>query len=348
MLEILTKTFMDVPWAKPKTFPDCALLCSADGSKERGHVTLTEPTGKESVFYVRTTRSAAGSPPTLEIPFRWPEDGETQTSWRIDGSLHTWLPWDRLVTALSIRAMEHAMRKRTAVMPAKFEGSLLDGIDTKPTIRAFSRGEEQFYVREPAKGENAEADLSPSFPVVWILNPHDPAETAWTMLREPCSYMERYIRDRRSLAHVVKERGSNMTAIMAYGSRSAMSYDSAVKKECYQGILLFQPICWTNEQFARWAESTGYRRNPFFESGFFESDLGLVRKLLARDHLQPDDGARASTVLLLAALPFAKQTLVVVAPAGYHVDRTVLQHAKRLDVEILLVPLKPVFPAGRG
>lgn len=337
--EVVSEAFMDVAWAKPQAFPGYALLRPALGQEETGQVVVTEPTGKKSLFYVRTVHTAAGSSPAPKIPFSWSEDGKGPKDRMTDHSLHTWLPWDRFITALSVRAMERATRNRALVRPAKFEGSLLEGIDTKSTMRAFSRGEGQFYVREPSKGKDPDQDLTLDFPVVWIFEAKDVSQTAWTVLREPCSYMERYVRDRRAFNRVAQERGSNMTALVAYGRRSDVRYDSSVKSERYQGILLYQPICWTNEQFARWAESTGYCRNPFFESGFFDYGLGIVRKILARYQMKADDGAHPSTILLLAALPFAKQTLHVVAPAGYEVDRTVLQHAKRFGVEVLLTPL---------
>ena len=111
-----------------------------------------------------------------------------------------------------------------------------------------------------------------------------------------------------------------------------------------RGIVLFQPICWTNKQFALWAELTGYRRNPISPVCWLDQTFSTdLSNLYEKEHGVIIGNQDWSTTLILLGIPFAKDTLTVVAPEDYAVDPVVKQKANAYGVEVCMVPLS-AFP----
>jgi hypothetical protein len=257
---------------------------------------------------------------------------------------HTWLPWDRLITSLSQRALNNISGKSHVRKIVEFEGSLLEGIDMKSTVRAYSRGKDQIYVKDTSEERIELKNPLQGYPVVWIFRPgkHDSAE--WIVLHEPCSYMEKYIRDQEYLKKIANQRGSNMVAIIGYGKKTyrvSSGMSQQIRGDRFQGLIAFQPICWTNKQYAHWAESTNYRRNPFCNdsslSESYSSDLSTYYKKAVGVEIGQFEW---ETTLLIFAIPFAKDVLTVVAPENYRIERIVHQKAKKYGVEMCTVPLR--------
>jgi len=275
----------------------------------------------------------------MKIPYEWDYIREVQKSSTFDLTNHTWLPWDRLITYLSYEAMKNSMRKQKVKKAVVFEGSTLDGIDLKATIREYSKGKDEVYVRDFSKENVREVNPFDGYPIVWILQTGEHRGAEWSVLYEPFSYMEKYIRNKEHAKNVKKDQGSYMVAIISYGHRerksSVLSMNSEITTEYCHGILSFQPICWTNKQYARWAELTGYKRNPFCEISFIGNGISgkldaLYRKRLGVEIKELD----WATTLILFALPFSKDVLTVVIPDDYRIDGVVYEKAKKCGVEI--------------
>jgi hypothetical protein len=280
----------------------------------------------------------------LRINFEWPDGRESSKDKVLDFSRHTWLPWDRLATAMSIRAMEYAANKGNSLRPVAFEGSFLEGIDVKWTARAFSRGNDDVFVRQFCKGDDANLESHLSFPVVWIFTPELHPEARWIVLQEPATYMAPHIRNRQAFQRAVAERGGSMVAVAAYGYQSDTHAEktnaSRMHADRHLGVTIFQPICWKNAQFAHWAELTRYRRNPFYHSSLF--DTSVIPDIITRHKLTGDETSGSvpwMTIMILSALPFAERILPVVAPLGFQVDTLVYRQAKQRGIDVRVVPL---------
>ena len=78
---------------------------------------------------------------------------------------------------MSLRAIDLATQKLPRPKIEVFGGSLLEGIEVKATLRAFSRGREEIYVKETGPSQwDAEEHQFDGFPVVWLLNPQKSVE----------------------------------------------------------------------------------------------------------------------------------------------------------------------------
>jgi hypothetical protein len=343
--QVLVNVFMRFPWASPEAFNDCALLVPpSDDENDSGLTVLySNDFMKKEYFYMRSQIPTNPSM-TTKIPFTWQEMKKLQKRPFFDCSLHTWLPWDRLVTSLSKRALDNINGKYRARKTVEFEGSILEGIDMKSTTRAYSRGKDQIYVRDISDEKIRLTNPMQGYPVVWILHPvkHDSSE--WNVLYEPCSYMEKYIRDQEYFKKIAIQQGSHMVAVIGYGKTSykdSPGISRQIKCDRFQGFVSYQPICWTNKQYARWAESTNYRRNPFCNDGSlskgYPSDLSKYYKNTLGVEIWQFDW---ETILLLFAIPFSKDVLTVVVPEDYQIKQVVHEKAKKFGVEICTVTLR--------
>ena len=335
----LARAFMKFPWTSPKKHPGCALLSpSSESGRRPGTVTFIEDgsrTGKD--FFVRSTLS--NSEPLTEglAAYEWDEAEEY-----VSGSeYHAWHPWNCLISLLSFQALKKCSRKNHVKHSLLFEGSILNGIDVKSTIRAYSRGEEQVYVRDfLCESRPDSPSLLEAFPVVWLLSPEEHPKSTWNVLVEPSRFMRKHIQDKESFQKVVNAGGSSMVVVIGYGSsvdsQHAFPGGQDIRIERYHGILMFQPISWSNRQFARWAELTRYKRNPFCTTPLLgawgNSDL---ERFYSQEHgiLLKDCDWR--TALILLALPFTRAVLTVVIPAGYRLEKGVYEKAKSYGVNIV-------------
>jgi hypothetical protein len=135
-----------------------------------------------------------------------------------------------------------------------------------------------------------------------------------------------------------------MVAAIGYGHAESIDGSALGGQEFrvdyYLGILLFQPLFWTNRQFARWAEVTGYRRNLFCR----DTDLGSSAQSDLKQFYEQEHRLRFGeydwvTSLILMALPFSREFLTVVLPGDCRIEPIVHERARKCGVRITTAPL---------
>ena len=338
----LASAFMEFPWTLPEKHADCALLSpSTDSATNAGSAVLVEDGfGSGKHIFVRSIPANPESSTGTQIPYEWHKPKKNGSS----STLHAWHPWNCLISSMSYQAFKEGLKKNRKKNAVLFEGSLLDGIDVKSTIRAFSRGNEQIYVRDSVY-ETLPGSPSPleGFPVVWILSPGKHPNASWNALHEPSNYMDPYIRDRAEFKRIRKSRGSQMVVVIAYGNSDYSQ--RGVKIDRFYGILLFQPISWSNREFARWAELTRYRRNPFCRDAYLgPRGGGDLTNFYAGEHNIKVGENDWATSLILMALPFTRNVLTVVIPDGYRIDKYVFEKAKSYGVKVVATSARLFSP----
>ncbi len=338
--QTLTEMFMNIPWASPDKFRGCDLLSPPRVSEDESGCTvlIRDDMQDGDSFFIRSFHNNNNFQMSGKIPYEWKKKDDLQEEKGYDFTRYAWLPWERLITSMSLRAMEH-VRVKQKRKTETFEGSILDGIDIKSTIRSYSRNGEALYVRDYTKERVSYLDPVEGFPVVWILGLDESEGPDWMALLEHALHMESYIKDGGLFKKIIRERGDNMVATIAYGRRSFKVCKSLwrhyIEADKYQGLLIFQPLSWTHKQYAHWAELTHYRGNPFYASSFYEQGLPVnLANYYKEGHRIIIGEHRRSTALILMALPFAKDTLTVVTPDDYKIDRVVYEKAKKYGVEV--------------
>lgn len=135
-----------------------------------------------------------------------------------------------------------------------------------------------------------------------------------------------------------------MISLIGYGDHGVETRvskeDPLIRTDRYYGITIYQPDCWDMEQFARWMEMTHYKRNLFCNRNIlddnFPSDLNASLKKEHGIRIREFDW---STTLILLAIPFAKDTVTVIAPDHYQINPVVFRKAKSCGVEVCTVSL---------
>lgn len=356
-LEVLSRTFLDFPWATPDQFPQCGLLAPApEGTGGQSLCTVYEPGKGEKgrYFFIRSQPPLGAGGVEVAIPYTWEDGRRHRIIDDYEQMLHTWPPWDCLISSLSVRAAGQARRRRHARAVRPFEGSLLEGIDLKATVRAQARGKEDVYVRDTSKAETREPPrVGEGFPVVWILEPGEHKGATWTALYEDCRWMVRHVRDKSRLEEVIKTMGEKMIALIGYGERDmktgAPKADQEIRTDRCHGILIYQPICWSSKQFTRWAELSRYGRNPLCGNCWIGEGVSSELTALYRERHGVVFGKHDwTTTLLLLAIPFAEEVVTAVVPEGHAIDPVVFEMARRYKVEVCAAPLGSFTEGERG
>ena len=343
----LTENFMRISWAEPQEYPECAILTppSIPGHASN-HAMLDIGNGEpRRPVYLNSIPAFHPSYDRFPISYKWKAPCVTKSC------LHrfTWRPWEYLATSMSFQAIRAGKKKLPASKTLVFEGSLLEGIEVKSTLRAFSRGKDHLYVRDRSFEEiPAVSRPMDGFPVVWILVPGEHPSAKWKVLHEPSDYMKKHIRDVKAFQENVDIRGDSMTAIIGYGNSRAADRladdGESYSIDHYYGVLIFQPICWTDRQFAHWVETTRYERNPFLSSAgcdpFSERGLKVWYEQKYGLRLQDHDWA---TSMALMAMPFCADTLTVVMPQTCLLEPIAYERAQEQRIHLTTVPLD-MFP----
>ena len=340
--QAFTDIFMKYPWVSHDSFPDLQVLRPSMNNRGEGiSATLTIDGYKENEYFFLRSSPSGGLQSVEEILFEWEKRNKPEWVELLDSSLHTWLPWDRLISIMSLKAIKKSARRNIIKKSVLFEGNLLNGIDVKSTIRAFSRDEEHYYVHDYTKGNADHINFIDMFPVVWLLQPDKIKGNDWIILQVPLSYLENHVRDKILIWNIIKERGAHMIAIISYGNHTyinnSASEDKSIKCDREAGMIVFQPICWTNKQFAYWAELTNYQRCPFYNERLHA--FNALKNLYKENYQIRIEEYDWTTAMILMALPFAKEVLPVVAPDEYEIDQVVYRRAREFGVQVSLVSL---------
>lgn len=345
----LTESFMEFPWARPEDYPECSILGpdrhARSGSK-RG-VVLDRDKGQETPVFWDSAPSAV-QPGEQNLPYEWKALEEQLLLLSFSGTQYTWLPTDRLATAMSTRAMELSTSESRVERVHEFSGSFRGGIHIRSTLRSFAKGQERIYVRDSIKKKVPRRGSADGFPVVWLIDLEDAAACDWQVLHVHFSDMESYVRDRPHFDSVRSSFGSYMVAVIAYAKRNVNKAEemkkAGISVDQHKGVIIYQPLAWTNEQFARWLEHTGYRRNLVCRRSNRGSDELELRHFLTTNHGIDMKEHHWSTILVMLAIPFARNVLPVVIPRGYQIERAAYEMAAKYGVGLSPISIANFAP----
>jgi hypothetical protein len=336
---VLASKLMEFNWAKPKSHPGSYCLVPppvAAGKFVRGE--FIGPKGQKD-GYCYVTSVPGGVCPRLEVPIPWRWEGAQLVGQRPRyDERRTWTPWDRLMTAMSLRAREVARSERERPRIEVFEGSLLDGVHMKSTLRAHIRGENRVYVHDRRQPSSPAPKHHDGWPIVWVFR-LEADNLEWGKALEWLHSFEGRVRNPALLHQVARDHRDASIWIVHAGRPAAQAQDPhrLIWRTELNGILLYAPTHFTLHQAARWAEDTGYRRMPVCHS--YESV-----ETFFQTHHRLDAGAGPWYVSLVRmAIPYASTAVTIVAPDGLALPPAVFEEARQRGVQVRIVPLS-YFP----
>jgi hypothetical protein len=329
--EIIASELMSIPWTTPDEHPDCPLVVPPD----------EEMTDTSGVIFMNDGKSGKGDyfrtlPDNRQIvnfiSYKW-NVISSQNRYVIPGMTYVWNPYEYFLAVLSARAISASSVRKAVGKTVPFEGSLLNGIDMKRSVRAFAKGEDEWFVRDNGILKVCPSDLIRHFPIVWLLNPAVDSGD-WKLLINPGEALKSHVHDKRKLQEIRDRNGTDMNAILGHG---CTTYPADAPEGVHQydlnGFMLWSPPSFRMLQVARWAEMTGYRKAPF------SSGMSSLMNLYNRLYGVSFDAHHWSTLLIMCSVPYAEEFLTIVAPDSYSIDREAINMAKRYNIELNRVSL---------
>jgi hypothetical protein len=357
----LSETFMDIQWVTPATYRDLPILAPSRESTGPGRqnpppahgfrAELMYRDGRISdPFYVQSFPGRRGLP-MKTIPFNWQWNGAPAPFIppisEPDDGRESWVPTEDLINALLFQAVRVARNQGGATRRVEpFQGSLLDGIDVKTTLRSAARAEKQIFVRSERRhrlGVSTSDEDIDAFPVVWIFRRMIPNELEWICSADKLKVLSEYVGEAEWDAAGLPYEGYMFTSVAAVTETRT---DPDLTKPGYEvnahtivGKLSFWPQC-SRSRTAEWAIETKLARNPVTPDGDFQDLLAYYRE---RFGFEPGDYPWHVTLIRMA-IPVAKKAVTIVAPDGYVLPRVVHDEAAIRRVEVRVAPLS-YFPS---
>ena len=355
----LTQTFMDIQWAQPSDFPDLPVLAPAPLPAELARpndtlrAELVYSDGRSSSgFFVQSLPGRSSIPMNIPLVWKWQDAPPPELTLPEDFTLETWVPTEDLINAFLFRAVRLARQQSAGHKIELFEGSLLDGVHMKTTLRSAARGEDRIYVRTDNRHLlSSDADID-GFPVVWIFRLNEAEEPEWRFSGDELERLAQFAPEKWTAG--LPKTGWMITSVApcigAHDDETLSTPDYAVRSETILGKLSYWPQC-CQKTSAEWAVETGLTRNPVCSG----PDFGALTQ-----HYRERYGFEVGqfpwyVTLIRMAIPLAKKAVTVVAPDGYVLPNIVYQEAAHRrylpskgaekSIQVRLVPLS-YFPSG--
>ena len=340
---VLRRTLSEFPWVDPKTLSDCGYLRPPlVGEGATGQLVFSEnEQGSGDLQVPALLPGGSCGPSAFPVPDAW--RATLAVKQRAFGYRFTWRPWEDLINGLCAMAIAGSICRRREAVSEPYGGQLLDGFDVKATLRAHSRGKEQIWVRDARMRPGAvPSELPEGFPVVWIfdeaLSGGQPRE--WSLYFEPVDWLANFSGDSAAFRRLLRTPGDGLIDLITYGRAApgseARRSKTGIGDDVLSGLVVFSPIFPNYRQTVSWYRTTGASRNPVAWCWRIGENESLVRDLAGR----ADPALRSlrwQDLLIGMAIPFAGQTLIVVAPPGLGISPVVAQVAARRGISIRLV-----------
>lgn len=343
------ETLMEFRWTRPDEFPDLPILAPAPSvAGQPLKAEFIDREGRRSRwFYVHSLPERSGIATHVPIPWEWTIEPPLPVPPERDGINANWVPFDTLMDALAFRAVRIARDQTYQARAELFEGSLLEGVDMKATLRSATRKEDRIFVRSSRRRLSA---VSPAdediegFPVVWILRLANSTEVFWKFSSDNVSKL-RTFRNRSAEWDQLglPSHGLMITSVMAITDSHTDSQlsqpDYNVIRETRVGQINFQPQCCVRRT-AEWAEESKLAFNPVLP----QTTLDALTQFY-HERFSWDFGEHAwHTNLIRLAIPMARKAITVIAPDGYSAPSIVYREAARCRIQVRIVPLS-YFPS---
>lgn len=353
-----------VKWSKPEDFPhlpfldpffekntespwgeQCARLGiptnSNVGSKKKQTYLYTEP------FYFSSHRHDSRENRPVQFITPWSvqeqrDSAETDDNNHCNTTRWVWPPCEFLLYGTAYQAAEIVRSNSLDRMAEPFEGSLLDGIDTRTSMRARIRGDGSIFVKRRQTGENFIISQGQGLdPTVFIFaDPDKPAEGQWDMGTAGGYEIRDYLStpDKVEFDNLIDERGSNFVCSV-YLAKDEMVpdilRDVVMESQCIQGTVTFGNPCAHVKQSALWLGLMEFRVGPVMRS----HGMDKLLEFYDAEHQMEIDLNDWSTSLVRLAIPYARSRVIVVAPDNFSISPEIKEEAKKHQIVIEVVPL---------
>ncbi len=354
---LLTSQLMDIgrPWASPDQFPGLPLIIQIPPENEDGDNNMSVNVykliddRKNMKVYGQGSRNKYGSftikyhqaDPLPECILRlWKWDGEPkERQEQLKYFNWVWPPCEALLYGSAYEAAKMVVTRSKEPVSAVFEGSLYDGLDIKATIRSTIRGEKNIYIRKPssAKKRYTPDGRNPE-PTVFIFE-ESKSETIpnWSLMLAGMNLRD-HVKNKSLFDEIVRKYGNYFVSVIGRLSFQEAPEHLRHHIDSYsilEGISELGSPCINARQGAEWLEDNDFRACPVLNDTSMDNLVDYYKKYHNMELSESD----WKTTLILFAIPYARERVVVIAPRNFTLSDKISSEARRRNISIDLVPL---------
>lgn len=338
---LLAGKMMDGEWTSQEEFPGLRIIAPVqDESGENNGIEFISDDGSRSgANQLENDRGKnSADHETVDKHWSWDKEPDELNTMSVNPR-RMWPPVDYLLTAIAVRGRDLSGTAVSRPRVQRFEGSLLDGVDVKATMRAFIRGDDSVYVYESRPGvKMRRAGGSVYEPTVFIFKRGSTPGTEWLVHSGLINfYHAEYITDKERLKRVLQERGAYVIGGVSFiepGEKTERFLKAGINVYNIYGMMTFMPPSFTGEQEARWLENNDYSRTPIIHDPGKDKVIEMYHDRFG----MVIDPADWETSLIRMAIPYASECVTVIAPDGYPFHPVIHEDAVRFGVRINSVP----------
>ncbi len=358
----LTDIFLknDVEWALPINFPDLPVIVPTEtdsDSHENLNVKETmicvsgKDTGDGKKIKYHCSDSFLLAVPENEykstfISADWfmPEDFKSDLPEASFYNPWVWPPCEYFLHGTAFEAGNIVKLNKANKRTERFEGSLLEGVDIKSTIRARVKGDKNIYIN--SKRKNMKEDFSVKNgtsldPTVFIFEePFNESRGHWELGAAGNASLRDYIESTELTRFDKKVNNFGYYFIGSVAIENSVSVPDHLQnvvvymKELI-GYITFGNPCAHVKQSVEWLKSTHYNTCPTIQN---LSMIKLLEFYKIHHNTIINHDKWASTLVRLA-IPYASSRVIIVAPENFNPDLISCQEAQKKNIDLDIVPL---------
>ena len=363
-LSVMSVCIMDLkrPWAKPEDYFHLPVLIPASSFPDQEsddcqgfRVDLMEPIDDYSLYetgYVKTRSFILPFPPQGKSPvpntaakWFW-KDQPKEKSNKFNFNSWVWPPCESLLYGIAFQAARIAGSSGREKQHTVFEGSLYDGVDMKATIRSAITGENRVHVKiSPERKSVPEPDGKKTEPTVFIFDENKTIKNADWLFLMAGSTVGDHMKDKKKFDRIAQERGTIFIPAISMYKYVSLPEDLSPfvdsMEEMY-GTTIFGNPCLNSITGANWLEDNDYACCPTLSS----SSMRELVRYYQEEHNFLVDLTDWQSALILFALPYVKNRLVILAPDKFIIRPEFKVLATARKIELVHMPLSH-FPKER-
>jgi hypothetical protein len=359
---LLADQLMDIgrPWASIGQFPELPVVYLVpEGSGDRTTppelyklVSKSNENNDQGSRYKRSRSFNVNYREAYPLPGNpldsWEWSNEPKEHGNKAGSFcWVWPPCEALLygTAYEASALASTTVKKNDSLP--FEGSLHEGLDIKATMRSSITGEKKIYVKKTSLSRRtSQPDLTRPEPVVFIFDEFSSeVKPEWSLMLAALNFGN-LIKNKKNLYNeTVRKFGNYFVTVVCrtvYIEPPEAIRDAVDSYGILEGILKIGHPCINAKQGAEWLEQNDFNACPVLQN----TSIHTLVDFYKRHHGISIDESDWKSTLILAGIPYARERVVIIAPAGFKPSLSTFSAAKRRNISLDFLPLN-YFSAER-
>lgn len=351
---VLLSQIMDIsrPWASPKQFPELPLLSKSsrtqigqynephtdlfqlnDNWQENNDQTLYNNNNEFYESFTVDCHNVNYSSVNVVREWQWEDEPEKQTERKINFTW-VWPPCEALIYGTAYEASKIALTHSKETISTVFEGSLYNGIDIKGTIRSVINCEKKIYIRKSMlqKRKFVPDGRNPE-PTVFIFNIDNPDIRAHWSLLIAGTNIGRHVKNKTLYNEIVKKSGSSFISSIGWIADQEIPPSISGHIDSLgilDGYTAFGNPCINARQGAKWLEDNDYKCCPVMTG----TSMDLLVKYYGKHFNLELPITDWTTTLIMIAIPYAKERIVVIAPANFRIPERLLSEAGKRNISI--------------